>query len=110
MPKFRIRAWATQTLVDSNDYDVEAPTLQEALRKLAAAQARANDEECWIDIDTGEPSAKTGKGSVDVEIVTPLDPQEVTDGDSGYTQLDPDNDDNPIEDITHMLDDNEEAE
>lgn len=85
MPEFIIRHWAEQTLFACRDYRVDAPTLGDALRLLDGMVDRATD--------TGQPvecAEITGRETYRADEICELDPEEVVDGDTGYTLVDED--------------------
>ena len=89
MPTFHIRAWMTQTLIDEATYRIDAPTKEEAARKLNDLLARAADHG-WQDTRTGTDTPDDFN-SIDAAdrpyIVTALDPDEVIESERGFDHI-----------------------
>lgn len=95
MPTFYIRSVATQTLIDSNDYEITADTLDKAKAMLEAAQATAQDTDNPVAVDGIRRVFTRGIGDQPVVWMTEgdgnvrvLDPTEISDGDNWLTVLD----------------------
>jgi len=92
MPKHYIRAWATQTLYDCRDYEVEAATPEAAAAKVRDIMARIGmrGNAIWIDLRTGEEHTGDRLENADRPfVVRELDPAEVTDSEEGFCSYDP---------------------
>lgn len=85
MPKFRLRIWRSQTLYDSQDYEVEADTIERAAARLAFLE---EDSENSSMSREGVRCLGIGRANNERDQVWELDPEEIVDGESGVAEID----------------------